>query len=274
MDLDRLSTERIHPASFGIHERSAFEIVRLINAEGRKVAEAVATQLESIAQIVEMAAERLACGGRLFYVGAGTSGRLGVLDAAECPPTFGVPPEMVQGVMAGGEKALVRSVEGAEDDLVAGGRELQRRGCKPSDLVIGISASGRTPFVIGALRWARAHQIATAAISCNQPAEHDAWADVSVNVVVEPEVVAGSTRMKAGTAQKMILNMISTATMIRLGRVRDGRMVEVRVTNEKLRHRATRIVMDTAGVTRERAEAALLQTGHNVQAALELLSRQ
>jgi N-acetylmuramic acid 6-phosphate etherase len=271
MDLNSLGTEAVHPRAIGLHECSALEIARLINAEDAKVAAAVEGELPRIAALTDLVAERLRDGGRLFYVGAGTSGRLGVLDASECPPTFGVEPEMVQGIIAGGEQALVRSVEGAEDDAEAGARELEARGCNEKDIVIGISASGRTPFVIGALSWARARGIATAAIACNRPAEHNAYADVYVNVVVGPEVVAGSTRMKAGTAQKMVLNMISTGAMIRLGRVRDGRMVHVRATNAKLRERATRMVMDTAGVDRKRAEAALERAGHNVQAALDRL---
>jgi len=273
MSLDGLSTEGLNPNSAGLHERSALEIVRLINAEDAKVAGAVEAELPSIARVVDMVAERLRAGGRLFYVGAGTSGRLGVLDASECPPTFGVEADMVQGLIAGGEAALVRSAEGAEDDDQAAARDLEARGCNVKDIVIGLSASGRTPYVIGALRWARARGVATAAVSCNRPAEHDAHADVHVNVVVGPEIVAGSTRMKAGTAQKMVLNMISTGAMIRLGRVRDGRMVHVRATNEKLRERATRMVMDAACVDRERAEAALERAGHSVQAALDMLRR-
>jgi N-acetylmuramic acid 6-phosphate etherase len=271
MDLDRLDTEGTHPGTEGLHERSALEIARLMNVEDAKVAAAVESQLETIARVIDLVAERLRSGGRLFYVGAGTSGRLGILDASESPPTFGVPPELVQGIIAGGEEALVRSVEGAEDDDRAAARELKARDCSDRDVVIGLSASGRTPYVIGALRWAREHGIATAAIACNAPAEHDAYADVHVNVVVGPEIVAGSTRLKAGTAQKMVLNMISTGAMVRLGRVRDGRMVHVRATNAKLRERATRMVMDAAGVDRERAEAALERAGHNVQAALERL---
>ena len=271
MNLDGLSTEGFHPEAAGLHERPSLEIARLINAEDAKVAAAVESALPKIASAIDLVAERLASGGRLFYVGAGTSGRLSVLDASECPPTFGVEPEMVQGIIAGGEAALVRSVEGAEDDAEAAARELQARGCNEKDVVIGISASGRTPYVIGALRWARERGVATAAIACNRPAEHDAYADVRINVVVGPEVVAGSTRMKAGTAQKMVLNMISTGAMIRLGRVRDGRMVHVRATNVKLRERATRMVMDTAGVDRKRAEAALERAGHNVRAALDIL---
>jgi len=271
MSLDHLSTEGVHPGSVGLQDRSALEIARLINAEDAKVAAAVEGELPRIASLIDLVAERLAAGGRLFYVGAGTSGRLGVLDASECPPTFGVEPEMVQGLIAGGEQALVRSVEGAEDDAEAGAWELEAQGCNEKDIVIGISASGRTPYVIGTLRWAKGRGIATAAIACNRPAEHDAYADVHVNVVVGAEVIAGSTRMKAGTAQKMVLNMVSTGAMIRLGRVRDGRMVHVRATNAKLRERATRMVMDTAGVDRKRAEAALERAGHNVRAALDIL---
>ncbi len=271
MDLDKLGTESVHPDSIGIHEKSALEIVELINREDRKVAEAAGEELVSIARIVEMAAERLGNGGRMFYVGCGTSGRLGVLDASECPPTFGVDPELVQGVIAGGEKALVKSSEGMEDDPETAGRDLEARGCCEKDLVIGISASGRTPYVIGALQWARERGIATAAIACNRPAEHDAFADTHVNVVCGPEVVSGSTRMKSGTAQKMVLNMISTGTMVRLGHVRDGRMINVRATNVKLRERAARIIMDAAGVDQAAAEAALDEHEGDVEAAINSL---
>jgi N-acetylmuramic acid 6-phosphate etherase len=269
MDLNSLPTESPHPESTGIHERSTIDILRLINAEDAKVAGAVKQELESIAEVVDLVADRLGKGGRLFYVGAGTSGRLGVLDASECPPTFGAEPEMVQGIIAGGQPALVSAAEGAEDDPEASGQELERRGCGEQDVVIGISASGRTPYVSGALKWARERGIATAAVSCNRPAEHDEWADVSVNVVVGPEVVTGSTRMKAGTATKLVLNMITTGAMIRLGRIRDGRMVRLRATSSKLRDRAIRIVMERAGVGREAAEKALEEAGGDVRGALE-----
>ena len=262
----------MHPESKGMHDWSAEDVVRFINAEDRKVAEAVGEELEAIAGIVELVAERLGNGGRLFYVGCGTSGRLGVLDASECPPTFGVEPELVQGVIAGGEAALVKSSEGMEDELGLAGEELERRGCGQGDVVIGLSASGRTPYVIGALKWAKERGISTAAVACNRPAEHDEWADIHVHVVVGPEVVAGSTRMKSGTAQKMVLNMISTGAMIRLGRVRDGRMVNVRATNEKLRERAAGIVAEEGGVDRERAEEALAKSGGDIGAALESLT--
>jgi N-acetylmuramic acid 6-phosphate etherase len=269
MNLNRLSTESSHPDSTGIHERPTIDILRLINAEDAKVAEAVQGELASIAQVVDMVADRLGKGGRLFYVGAGTSGRLGVLDASECPPTFGVEPEMVQGIIAGGEPALVRATEGAEDDPDTPAEELARRGCTERDVVIGISASGRTPYVIGALKWARERGIGTAAFSCNRPAEHDEWADVSVNVVVGPEIVTGSTRMKAGTATKMVLNMITTGAMIRLGRIQDGRMVRLRATSSKLHDRAIRIVMEQAGIGREEAAKALEAAGGDVRKALE-----
>lgn len=271
MDIRDLSTESAHPDSAGIHERPTIEVLRLINAEDAKVAGAVEQELENIARVVDLVADRLGKGGRLFYVGAGTSGRLGVLDASECPPTFGVEPEMVQGLIAGGEPALVRAAEGAEDDPEASARELERRGCGEKDVVIGISASGRTPYVIGALKWARELGIATGAVACNRPAEHDEWADVSVNVVVGPEVVTGSTRMKAGTATKLVLNMITTGAMIRLGRIEDGRMVRLRATSSKLRDRAVRILVEGAGVDRDKAETALDEAGGDVRRALESL---
>ncbi len=274
LELEQLGTEGVHPQSHDLHKRSVLDILRLINAEDKKVAVAVERELEHIAAVVELVVNRLTAGGRLFYVGAGTSGRLGVLDASECPPTFGVSPDTVQGIMAGGEAALVRSAEQAEDSLEAAAEELARRECSEKDVVIGISASGRTPYVIGALQWAREHGIATAAISCNRPAAHDAWAEVSVNVVVGPEVVAGSTRMKCGTAQKMVLNMVTTVAMIKLGRVKGGRMVHLHATSAKLKERATRIIMDRAGVDQRRAQEALGHTRGDLQAALQWLERE
>ena len=274
MDLDKLTTEARHSAAPDLDRLSIGDILGLINQEDGGLAAAVREELERIAAVVELVVSRLQAGGRLFYVGAGTSGRLGVLDASECPPTFGVDPELVQGIMAGGEAALVRSAEGAEDSLLAAGEELQGKDCSPRDVVIGISASGRTPYVMGALQWARSRGIATVAISCNRPAAHDVWADISVNVVVGPEVLAGSTRMKAGTTQKMVLNMISTTAMIKLGRAREGRMVHLRATSTKLRERATQIIVDQTGSEREEAEAALDHTSGDLQAALEWLERE
>jgi N-acetylmuramic acid 6-phosphate etherase len=274
MDPGELVTEAVHAEAAGLHRRTVGEILRLINAEDATAAGAVGAELDAIAAVTELVIDRLGQGGRLFYVGAGTSGRLGVLDASECPPTFGVGQDVVQGIIAGGAKALVRAAEGAEDDLEAGGAELARRGCERRDVVIGLSASGRTPYVMGALQWAKSRGIATATVSCNRPAAHDAWADIAVNVVVGPEVLAGSTRMKCGTAQKMVLNMISTAALMKLGHAEDGRMVRLRSKSNKLRTRATQIIIDRTGADRGRAEAALRRTGGDLQAALEWLERE
>jgi len=233
------------------------EIVDLISAEDAKVAVAVGRQRRAIARALDLIVERLRLGGRLFYVGAGTSGRLGVLDAAECPPTFGTPPRMVQGIIAGGRRALVRSVEGAEDRPEDGAAAVRRRRVGAKDAVVGIAACGITPFVRGALGQARRAGAATVFVICAPEAKRYAIADVVINPVVGPEVVTGSTRMKAGTATKLVLNTLTTAAMIRLGKVYDNLMVDLRATNAKLRDRAERIVMAATGLGRPQARTLL-----------------
>ena len=237
------------------------EILDNINREDQKVALAVRRVLPAIEKLVEALVPRMQRGGRLFYLGAGTSGRLGVLDASELPPTFGVPDTWVVGLIAGGDRALRHPVEAAEDDAERGWQELEARGISELDTVVGIAASGRTPYVIGALREARRRGILTAAIACNPDSPMMAEADIAIEPIVGPEFVTGSTRMKSGTAQKMVLNMISTATMIRLGRVRGNRMVNMQLTNQKLVDRGTRMLQAELGLGEEEARRLLLLHG-------------
>jgi len=256
-DRSKLTTEKPNARSRGIDRRSALQIVDIINAEDARVAAAVRRERRALAAAAETIARRLRCGGRLFYVGAGTSGRLGVLDAAECPPTYGTAPARVQGIIAGGRRALVRSVEGAEDHAADGAAAVRRRRVGPRDVVVGIAACGLTPFVRGALAAARRAGAATVFVTCAPEAKDCADADIVINPVVGPEIVTGSTRMKAGTATKLVLNTLTTAAMIRLGKVYDNLMVDLRATNAKLRDRAERIVMDVTGLSRGRARALL-----------------
>jgi N-acetylmuramic acid 6-phosphate etherase len=261
-------TEQENPRTVGIASLSTAEIVRLMNEEDACVAVAVERVLPEVVRVVEMIVERLRAGGRLFYVGTGTSGRLGVLDAAECPPTFGVAPELVQGIIAGGYDATHRAVEVSEDDTAAGARDLEAREVKSPDVVVGIAASGRTPYTIGAVERARHLGAFTAAITCVPGSEITRAAELSIVVVVGPEVIAGSTRLKAGTAQKMVLNMLSTATMIRLGYVSGNRMSNLQARNSKLRERAVRILSAEAGLDEQSASAALEAAGNDLRAAI------
>jgi N-acetylmuramic acid 6-phosphate etherase len=240
--LEHLTTESRNPASEDLDGLSSLEIVRLINSEDAKVAVAVAGEISSIARAIDAIAERLGQGGRLIYVGAGTSGRLGVLDAVECPPTFNTDPAQVVGVIAGGNAALTQSVEGAEDLPALAIDDLKNAKVGPKDVVVGIATSGRTPYVIGALEYARSVRAFTVGLSCNRDPELASRASVSITPVVGPEVVSGSTRMKAGTATKMVLNMLSTGAMIRLGKTYGNLMVDLRASNSKLADRARRIV--------------------------------
>ena len=262
-------TERRNPNTTGIDTASALELVDLINAEDRRIAGAVAEAREQIARAVELAEAAFRQGGRLFYVGAGTSGRLGVLDASECPPTFGSQPEMVQGIIAGGFQALVRSVEGAEDDLNAAIQEMDARKVDGRDFVVGIAASGTTPYVRAALGRAQALGARTALVACAQPpAVLRETVDACIVVLVGPEVVTGSTRMKAGTATKLVLNTITTGAMVRLGKTWGNLMVDVRIWNEKLVDRGQRIVMETTGLDRTAAQAAIDAAGGRVKLAI------
>jgi N-acetylmuramic acid 6-phosphate etherase len=268
MSLDRLLTEQRNPASDGIDARPAAEILRIINDEDRRVAHSVTPEIPAIASLVDAIVARMDAGGRLFYIGAGTSGRLGVLDAAECKPTFNVAPELVQGVIAGGEAALARATEASEDDPGAGVRDLEARGFGPGDALVGIAASGRTPYVLGAIGWARQIGALTAGISCTPNSELAGLAEIAITPLPGPEIVTGSTRMKAGTATKLVLNMISTAVMIRRGAVFGNLMVNVQPTNEKLRHRARRIVREAGGVSEAEAASLLHRAGGCVRTAI------
>ncbi len=260
-------TEQRNPNTADIDRQSALEIVQRINAEDRTVADEVAKALPQIAQAVDAVVERVANGGRVFYIGAGTSGRLGVLDAVECPPTYNTPPDLFQGVMAGGDGAFINAVEGAEDDREAGADDLKARNFTAGDVAFGIAASGRTPYVLGAMQYAKSIGAITIGLACNVPAALLESVDVPIGVAVGPEVVAGSTRMKAGTAQKMVLNMVSTASMVRSGKVYGNLMVDVQVTNEKLANRAARIVAQLTGLDPDAARALLAKSGDNAKVA-------
>lgn len=247
---------------------STEELLTNINREDQKVALAVEKCIPLITGLVEAIVPRMQRGGRIFYTGAGTSGRLGVLDASECPPTFGVPPEWVVGLIAGGDHALRHPVESAEDAQGQGWKDLQEHQIGPNDTLIGIAASGTTPYVIGGLKEARSRNILTACVTCNPGAPVTDHADYPIVAVVGPEVVTGSTRMKSGTAQKLILNMITTTTMIRLGRVKDNRMVDMQLSNAKLVDRGTKMIVDALGISYEEAKRRLLLVG-NVRGVIE-----
>lgn len=261
-------TEQENPRTAGIGALPTLEVVRLMNEEDARVAEAVGRVLPEVSRAVDGIVERLKAGGRLFYTGTGTSGRLGVLDAAECPPTFGVSPELVQGIIAGGYDATYRAVEASEDDRSAGGLDLDERGVKSIDAVVGIAASGRTPYTVGAVDYARSKGVFTVALTCAPDSEITRVAEVSIVPVVGPEAIAGSTRLKAGTAQKMVLNMLSTATMIRLGYVTGNRMTNMLTRNTKLHARAVRILMAEAGLDEAAASAQLETAGGDLRIAL------
>jgi N-acetylmuramic acid 6-phosphate etherase len=268
-----LATEQSDPRYSRIDTLPTEEIARLMNGADAGVPAAVATAVPAIAAAVDGVAERFAAGGRLIYVGAGTSGRLAVLDASECPPTFGTDPGRVVGVIAGGEAALIRSVEGAEDDADAGTEVIRATGVGPADSVVGISASGRAPYVVAAVAEARRLGALTIGLACNTGTPLAAAADHAIEVVVGAEVISGSTRLKAGTAQKLVLNMISTITMIRCGRTYGNRMVEVATSNSKLVDRAARIVADISGAEVAAARAALEDAGHDVKTAVVMIEQ-
>ena len=263
-----LLTEQRNPASVDIDTMSATDLVELINVEDATVAAAVAREGEHIAAAVELVVGRLRRGGRLIYVGAGTSGRLGVLDAAECPPTFGSDPGMIQGVIAGGYDALVRAKEGAEDERDAGRRDLSAREVGPDDVVVGIATSGGTPYVQGALEEAGRSGAGTVFLSCTPAESGSVPTDVTITVLTGPEVITGSTRMKAGTATKLVLNTITTASMVLLGKTYENLMVDLQATCEKLRDRGCRIVATTTGVGYEEAAAVITRAGGSVKAAI------
>ncbi len=266
--LDSLLTEQRNPASEKIDTAATPELLRIINREDRKVAAAVELEIPRIAEAVDAIVERFQTGGRLFYAGAGTSGRLGVLDAAECPPTFGVPPERVQAVIAGGNGAVLRASEGSEDRTDTAEADLRAKGRAKNDSLIAISASGRTPYAVAAAVYARSLGAFTVGLSSNPESELASQVVVAISPLSGPEVITGSTRMKAGTAQKLVLNMISTAVMVRMGYVLGNLMVNVQLNSEKLRDRGRRIVAEVSGRPQERAAEALAASGNNVRAAI------
>jgi N-acetylmuramic acid 6-phosphate etherase len=266
--LEHLTTEARNPASEDLDGLSAAQIVRLINSEDAKVAGAVDEQSDAIARAIDVIAERLARGGRLIYIGAGTSGRLGVLDAVECPPTFNTHPTQVIGLIAGGPPALTSAVEGAEDRPELAIDDLKKVGLTDGDVVVGIATSGRTPYVLGSLEYARSVGAFTIGLSCNRDAEIATRCDLSIAPVVGAEVVSGSTRMKAGTATKMVLNILSTGAMIRLGKTYGNLMVDLRASNSKLADRARRIVRAVTNLTDQESERLLRDCGGEVKTAI------
>lgn len=271
LNLNGMTTERRNPRTMQLDMMSELEIVTAMNDEDARVPLAIAKKLPEIAQAARWAVEAFEQGGRLFYMGAGTSGRLGVLDAAECPPTFGVDPGMVVGLIAGGEEAFIKAVEGAEDSVQLAEDDLRSHNLTSKDFVVGIAASGRTPYVLGGLAYARSVGCRTAAVACNPGSAVGKAADLAIEVEVGPEVLTGSTRLKSGTAQKLILNMISTTSMVRTGKAYQNLMVDVMQTNEKLHTRAENIVMDATGVERAEARAAIDAAGGSVKCAITML---
>ncbi len=274
IDLKKINTERRNPNSTNLDLMSAHEIVKLINEEDKLVATAIEGEIESIGSLVEAAALAIANGGRIIYMGAGTSGRLGVLDAVECPPTYGVSDQLVVGLIAGGEKAFVKAQEGAEDSEELAVDELQGLNLTNKDIVIGVAASGRTPYVIGGLKYANELGCVTGSIAITKDSEVANYAKLPVEVVVGPEVVTGSTRMKAGTAQKMILNMISTGAMVLNGKVYQNLMVDVMQTNKKLEVRAQNIVMEVTDASRAQATQALIAAKGSSKLAIYMLLKE
>jgi N-acetylmuramic acid 6-phosphate etherase len=271
---DRRMTERRLAASRNLDRMTAMEIVRLMNREDRKVAIAVGRELPAISQAVDAIVAALQGGGRLFYVGAGSSGRMAVLDAAECPPTFGISPHRMVALIAGGRRAVTGAVEGAEDSAATGARDLRVRKLRPGDVVVGIAASGTTPYVLGALAYARKREAVTVAVTSNRKMPLARLAAIVIAPEIGAEVLTGSTRLKAGTAQKMVLNMLSTAAMARLGHVYENLMIDAEMTNAKLWGRALRILAEASGADMSATGRALRAAGHNMRVALVMLKRE
>lgn len=268
INLKKLDTEKINSKSKNIDKVSTLEVVKIINDEDKTVALAVERELPKIADAVDVIVENIKLGGRLIYIGAGTSGRLGVLDASECPPTYGVPHELVRGIMAGGEAAMFKAKEGAEDSKDLAVEDLKNINLSENDVVVGLAASGRTPYVIGGLEYANSIGAKTVSVSCVQNSEVSKVAKIGIEAVVGAEVVTGSTRMKAGTAQKMVLNMLSTGTMIKLGKVYGNLMIDVRPTNEKLVQRAKNIIKTCTECSEDEAYDLLLKSENDVRVAI------
>ena len=271
INLNKLTTEQRNENSTDLDLISSFDIINLMNEENRDLPDALAPELEKISKIVEWAKESINNGARIIYMGAGTSGRLGVLDAVECPPTFGVSPDVVVGLIAGGKNAFLKAVEGAEDSKELGETDLIKLNLKKEDLVIGIAASGRTPYVIGGLTYATSVGCHTATISCNKDSEISKFAQIAIEAVVGPEILTGSTRLKAGTVQKMILNMITTATFVGVGKTYQNLMVDVMQTNEKLRLRAENIIMEACDVSRVISSSTLIDAKGSVKHAIIMI---
>lgn len=269
LNLENLSTEARNPASSRIDKLDTLSMMRVMNDEDQKTALAVKAILPDIARAVDVIAARLKTGGRLFYMGSGTSGRLGILDAVECPPTYSTDPDLVQGLIAGGKEAIFRAREGAEDSLEKGADDIISHDLSAKDVLVGITASGRTPYVLGGMEEARRRGAFVIGVACSKEPDIACTADLMLICLPGPEVVTGSTRMKAGTVTKMILNMLSTGTMIRLGKVRGNLMIDVKATNEKLKERATRIVMTVTGMDRAAAEKALRESDGRARLAVE-----
>ncbi|WP_336511437.1 N-acetylmuramic acid 6-phosphate etherase [Alteribacter salitolerans] len=270
-NLSCLLTEQRNTASAGLDLKKTKEILRLMNEEDQKVSRAVHDCLDEIEKTVDLAVDAIQRGGRLFYVGAGTSGRIGVLDAVECPPTFRTPPEMVQGIIAGGNSAMFCAKEGAEDSVEGGARAMEDVKLSKRDIVIGIAASGRTPFVIGALQFANKAGAASVALSCNPSSEIGSVAKISIETIVGPEILTGSTRLKSATAHKMVCNMISTTVMIKLGKVYENLMVDLHASNYKLYERAKRIVHEVTNAKEDVIAEALEKAEHDVKLAIVLI---
>ena len=274
INLKNLTTEKQNPNSKNIDEVSTFDMLKIINDEDKTVALAVEKILPDIAKAVDITAEKLSKGGKVFYIGAGTSGRLGILDAVECPPTFGVDYDMFQGIIAGGYSAIFKAVEGAEDSLTLAENDLKERNFSNKDILVGIAASGRTPYVLGGLKYARSLGAITFALACGENPQIAEFADILLNPITGGEAITGSTRLKAGTAQKMVLNMLSTGAMIKLGKVYGNLMVDVKTSNEKLSERAINIVMTATDHLREECIKALKQSdGHAKTAIFMLLTK-
>lgn len=268
MSEEIIITEKTNPDTVDIDISSSFEIVQMINREDLKVAQKISENLEAISSAVDLITDNFKKGGRLFYFGAGTSGRLGVLDASECPPTFNTPSEMVQGVIAGGDRALRFAIEGAEDSQELASEDFKRMNIKENDTVVSISASGNAKYVIEILKLAKEHNIKTIALTCNKNAKMSDFADINICIETGPEAVSGSTRMKAGSAQKMVLNMLTTASMVKLGKTYKNFMVDVKPTNIKLKERAVRIVSSISRFDKHIAEKVLQDNGWHVKEAI------
>lgn len=271
LKLDKLTTESRNLNTSNIDKVSTLEMVKIINDEDKKVAEAVEKEIPKIAQAIDYIVERIKKGGRLIYIGAGTSGRLGILDASECPPTYGVSEELIQGIIAGGHEAIFRAKEGAEDSKELAIEDLKLKKLSPNDIVVGIAASGRTPYVVGGLEYGNEIGALTISITCNSDSEVSKTSQISIVPIVGAEVITGSTRLKSGTAQKLVLNMLSTGSMIKLGKVYGNLMVDVKATNKKLIERAKKIVCEATGIEKNLAEDILSKTDYDVKLSIFMI---